>query len=435
MAVKYWEGQAAVYEFDYDTGTHSPVVGETINVDTEAGETAVVLAWTVSSGAWGTNDAAGKMWVYTCSATFITNLANNDNIDDSGDTQICITTGGATLKTGDWQAAGNWGSGEDPAVPLANDMVIFDGRSVVVPSGGMLDSESGATAQCTYDLLHFKESWAYGVGSVAEPLCCSPDKLVIDGSGTYYILCGKDNQSTDTDIDFTFINNADATVYLYSNANDGANTCEFTVGYITAGTLYESFYSVDTDDQGVYVASLYVAPNQTREGDIATSTAKPVVHIAKDCYKVNGTVAGDIYMAGGTLSTDSMADVIHFYDGTFNYGTDLGASPETDLNIAELHQYGGTFNWYPDDSGDDAYIGKIRLFQGNFLANASTNANRAKTLGGGAGSDVFIFPGAKMDLSNGRGNITLTASSQLFNFGGILTLDSGADISLTYHTG
>ncbi|MHC4397954.1 MAG: hypothetical protein ACYS1A_20110 [Planctomycetota bacterium] len=423
MTVRYWTGQAATYEFDYDNGAHSPVVGETINVDTEAGETAVIQSWTVTGGAWATNDATGKMWVYSCSASFITNLQNNDNIDDSADNQICITTGGVTLKTGDWQAAGNWGTGEDPAVPLADDEVIFDGRSVIVPSGGMLDGESGAVAQCTYDLLHFKKTWAYGVATAAEPLCCSPDSLIIEGTGTYYILCGKTDQSTDTTIGKTIINNKDATVYIYSNANDGANTTEFDKVFVVAGTVYLSFYTVDTDDQGVYVDELYLCPRGASDA---------IVYIAKDCYKVNGTVPTDIFMNNGTLTTDSMVGTFIMDKGTVTYGTDLTTTPETDLNITELRQYGGTFTWQPDDSGNDAYIGDLWLFGGSFVASGTTNNDRSKALGNGAGNDIHIFAGASLDMANGKGNITIAGSSQLWNYGGTLTVDGGAQVAISY---
>ncbi len=427
MTVRYWSGQAILYEISYDTGTNTPVVGETLNVVGAATETCVVQAWTVAGGAWATNNATGKIWVYNASVAFIANFASGDDLENTGDALICNSTSEESLKTGDWQVAGNWGTGEDPAVPVADDTVIFDGRSVIVPSDGMLDSESGATAQCTYDLLHFKEGWAYGVGDATEPLCCSPDKLIIDGIGTYYILCGKDDQSTNTNIDYLLINNKSATVYIYSNCNDGANLAEFQEVHLTAGTLYLSFYSVDTDDQGVYVDELYLAPKDSRERNITVS-------IAKDCYDVLNTVATNVWMGGGTLTCDSQLGTVLLCNGILNYGTDLGTTPETDLNITALYQFGGAFNWYPDDSDGDAYIGLVRIYAGSFLANASTNANRAKTLGGGAGNDTFLFSGAKMDLSNSRGNITLTSGSQLFNFGGTLTLDSGADITLTYDT-
>jgi hypothetical protein len=415
-----------LYEFDYDGGAHSPVAGEVIYVDTEeATEYATIQSWTVASGAWATNDAAGKMWVYSATAAFISNLANNDVIEDSGGTKICDTTGGTTDKEGDWQAPGNWGTGEDPAVPVADDEVVFDGRSTQAPDEGMLDSESGATAQCTYDLLHFKSSWAQGVASAAEPLCCAPDKLVIDGTGTYYILCGKDDQSTDADVDTTIINNKSATVYLYSNANDGANTCQFTEVYVTAGTLYVSYYSVDTDDQGCYIPDLYVTPKNDAK-------ANATVVIAKDCYKVNGTVAGNIRMNNGELTTDSMVGIFEIRNGVVYYGTDLAASPETALDIATLRLHGGTFYWRPDDSGDDAYISDLYVFGGTFNASSTTNRDRAKVLGNGAGNDIYLFEGGTMDLANGMGNITIAASSQFWNFGGTLTVDSYSQLTMTY---
>ncbi len=426
MAVKYWTGQTLLQEFDYDGGLNTPVVGETLNIDGAEGvDTAVIQSWTVTSGSWGGNNAAGKMWVYLATSTFIANLTNNSVIENSGATKICDTTGGVTDKEGDWQTAGNWGTGEGVAVPLADNAVIFDGRSSTAPDEGMLDSESGATAQCTFDLLHFKPSYTAGVASAAEPLCCGPDKIIIEGTGTYYILIGKDNQSTDVTVPAVIVNNKAATVYLYSNANDGANTCEITNLYVLAGTIYLSFYSVDTDDQGVYVANLYSSPRNNKSSNVTIS-------IAKDCYKVNGTVAMNIYMLSGAITTDSMIGIIDMYGGTLNYGTDLAAGPETDLNITTARIYNGDFNWYPDDSGDDAYIGALYLFGGTFSSSSTTNNNRAKVLGNGAGLDIFVYEGAVLNIANNMGNITVNGSSQLWNFGGDVITDSGSQIAISY---
>ena len=197
--------------------------------------------------------------------------------------------------------------------------------------------------------------------------------------------------------------------------------------YLTAGDLILAFYTADADDQGVYVANLYLAPKDGK-GSNATVT------IEKDCYKVNGDVAMNIYMGGGTLTSDSKVGVFHVCDGTVNYGTDLGASPETDLNITTLIQFNGTFNWYPDDSGDDAYIANARIFGGSFLANGSTNADRDKKLGNGTGKDFMMYAGSTVNLANGRGTIELATNSKFFNYGGTLRIDSGAEITLTYHT-
>lgn len=325
---------------------------------------------------------------------------------------------------GDWMTDANW-SGVHPA---ADDEVIFDGRctsSESEPTEGMLDSESGHVDHCTFDLLHVKSSYEQGLATAAEPCCCSPDTLIIEGSGTYYILCGKTDQSTDTTIATTIINNKDATVYLYSNCNDGANVAEFTDVYVLAGTVYLAFYSVDTDDQGCSVANLYITPRSDR-ASYATVT------IQKDAYDVLNSTATNIYMNNGTLTTDSQVGTFVVRKGTVNYGTDLAASPETDLNITELRQHGGTFNWRPDDSGGDAYIGDLWLFGGTFDASSTTNADRAKALGNGAGNDIHIFEGATLNIANGRGNITIAASSQLWNFGGTIITDNNAQLAITY---
>lgn len=325
---------------------------------------------------------------------------------------------------GDWMTDANW-SGVHPA---ADDEVIFDSRctsSQTEPTGGMLDSESGHVDHATIDLLHVKKGYSQGLATSSEPCCISPDKLIIEGSGTYHILCGKTDQSTNTTIGTTIINNKDATVYLYSNCNDGANLAEFTNVYLIAGTLYIAFYSADADNQGCSVANLYITP----QSKLARNA---VVYIEKDAYDVLNSTPMNIYMNEGTLTTDSQVGTFVMRNGTVNYGTDLEASPETDLNITELRQHDGTFNWLPDDSGDDAYISDLWLFGGTFDASSSTNDNRAKALGNGAGNDIHIFTGATLNIANSRGNITIAAGSQLWNFGGTIITDTGSQIAITY---
>jgi hypothetical protein len=429
MAVKYWEGKTALYEFEYDGGEHSPIAGETINVDGEEGdETAVIQAWSITGGAWATNDAAGKMWVYSCSATFLAQLADNDVLEDSGGTKICDVTAviiPPTAKEGDWQCAGNWGTGEDPAVPLADDEVIFDGRSTHTPSEGMLDSESGAAAQCTFDLLHFKSSWAGGVAGAAEPLICAPDRIQIDGTGTYYICCGKDSQITAADIDTCIVNNKDAIVYLYSNCNNGAQAAVWTdIHVIAVDTLYLKYYTVDAVDCGLAYTYLFISPTGNQH-------SKAIVYIEKDAYTIGGSTP-NVIMRNGTLYADAQIGIFYKIDGTVYYGTDLGTSPETALDITFMLQWGGTTYWQPDDSGDDAFIKEAYIYGGTLNASGTTNADRAKVLGGGAGYDIHLFPGATINLANGRGNITLAANSKLLNHGGTLTLDSGTSIGVTY---
>lgn len=427
MAVKFWTGHSDLYEFDYDGGSHSPVANEQIMVNgAESAEYATIQCWTLASGTWGGSTAAGKMWVYASSADFITNLANNDVIEDSGGTKICDTTGGVTAKaTGDWQTTYRWGTGEDPAVPLADDEVIFDSRSDLAPTEGMLDSESGATAQSTFDLLHFKKGYTKGVGASGEPLACSPNKIIIEGTGTYYILNAKDNQTTLTTIIDVFINNPDAIVYLYSNSTSTGQKCEYTNVYITAGTLYIAYYTADSTDTGCFVRNLYMSP---RNGKATNVT----VTMAKDCYFLLGPEKTNVYMNDGTLTTDSGLDLVILRRGTLNFGTDLGTSPETELDIETLRIHGGTFNWYPDDSDNDAYIADLLIFGGSFVASGTTNADRTKVLGNGANNDVYLFEGGTLNIANGRGNISIAGSSQFWNFGGTVTVDNYSQLAVTY---
>ena len=325
----------------------------------------------------------------------------------------------------DWATAANW-SGD--TLPVDADTVIFDGRYVTGPTTGMTDGtavNSGVDGSNAFALMHIKNTFTGNIGTAALPCCCMPTTLIIEGSGTYHINCAETNQSTNATIARVIINNLNATVYLYSNANDGANTCEFTRVDLIAGTLYAAFYSADTDDQGVYIANLYVAPQNN-------SASAATVIIEKDAYKVNGTVATNIEMSNGTLRSDSMIGTLVLNDGTVNYGSEnitTTVVSEADMNIAAIRQYGGTFNWYPDDTAGDPTITTIDVFGGLFDASqngATYSPDIAKTL-----ADVRLYRGATMKLNNNRANITVTSYR---DFGGTLTTDTGAKIAVTYDT-
>ena len=427
MAVKYWTGKADLYEIDYDNGgggtAHVPIVGEVLYVNgSEATEYATVQAWTVTSGTWLGNDAAGKMWVYSATAAFIANLEEDEELEDADANVVVDITAVALVAriTGDWQVAGNWGTGEDPAVPLADDEVIFDSRSSLAPTEGMLDGESGAVAQCTFDLLHFKTGYTAGVASAAEPLCCAPDRVVIEGTGTYYILNGKTSQGTDSIIANTIINNTAAIVYLYSNATGGFSSVYTNIA-VVGGTVTGAYYTLETD-VGINITELLIAPTSNRISD-ATVT------IEKDA------TCGIIHLNSGTLTIDSACQYLYQMGGICYFGSDLGAAPETALDITvKLLLYGGTFYWRPDDSGNDAYIKQAHIFGGKFDASGTTNNDRAKVLGGGAGYNITVYTGALMYLNNNRGNITKAAGSKIYNMGGTIKLDSNCDMSLTYDT-
>ncbi|KKN71367.1 hypothetical protein LCGC14_0420890 [marine sediment metagenome] len=317
----------------------------------------------------------------------------------------------------DWATAANW-TGD--ALPVADDEVVFDSRQVTKPTTGMTDGgvgHSGKDTACTFDLLHFKEGYTGGIGTAALPCICSPDTIIIEGTGTYHINVGKNDQSTNTTVGKVIINNSSATVYLYSNCNDGANVAEFTDVYLLAGTLYLAFYSADTDDQGCSVANLYVMPKNNK----ASNTT---VIIEKDAYDVLNSQATNIYMANGTLTTDSQVGTFHIYNGIVNYGTDLGGSPEADLNITLLVMHGGMFNWYPDDSGTPTITTAWLFGKSRFLADATTNDDRAKTI-----TTIYTFGGSIFNIDNNKANITIT---NWYDYGAAITIGSHGKLALTY---
>lgn len=251
-----------------------------------------------------------------------------------------------------------------------------------------------------------------------QPLHINPDKVVYQGTGTMWLECSEADAVTDSNIDLLICMTNEGTLDLSSDVNIDAWTAEFTEIWMMQGTLNI------LDDTNV--TDLRVSPLQDRASNVA-------VTIGIDCFDdKDADIPMNIYMQNGTLTTDSTVNVFEFNNGTVNFGTDLGSSPETDLNITVLRQFGGAFNWQPDDSGDDAFIGRLYLFGGTFDASGQTNKTRAKIIGDGAGNDVWIFPGSTMSLNNTMGNITIAAGSQLWNYGGTLNLDAGAQIDITY---
>jgi|TARA_R100000501_G_C2600996_1_gene98059 hypothetical protein len=331
-----------------------------------------------------------------------------------GDTSTACTT------------ATNWSA---DTAPIAADEVIFDGREQTAQGGGGFYPTTvcaqGDTGGIDYDLLHVKKTYGTAatdvLGVAGTPFHTSAQKIIIEGIGIYYIECSESTAVSQT-IPLVIVNNKNATVYLTSNINDGAQTCQFNEIRVLAGTVHIG--NDGSSNVATYTPLTRIVPRNNKASNVTVTE-----YI--DCIKTNGGNAGTVFMCNGTYTTDSEKNVIDLLDGTFNYGTDLGGSPETGLDIATLRQYDGTFNWYPDDSGDPK-ISDLFIYGGTFDASAATNLNRAKVLGDGAGNDIFLHQGGTINVANNKGNITLAASSQLWNFGGTLITDNGSEIGVTY---
>jgi len=327
--------------------------------------------------------------------------------------------------TGNWITDANW-SGSAPA---DTNIAIFDGRSVVAVVAGMEADESGATGAGALATLHFKEEYTGDVGVAPTtgnddgiPLCIHADKIIIEGPGTYHIVVGKDDQTTDANIDYIIVNNKDATVYLYSYTNDGTNTAHIQNLYVLAGTVYLSRMVVlNTKDAAFtvasdcYVANLHLLPRGNKASTVA-------VTVAEGCYKINGAVPTDLNMKDGTITTDSSLGTVFMSGGTLNIGSD-GAAISLDQNITEIIAHGGTINWYPDDDSNDSYIGQLLLAGAKLDASGTRNPDRTKVLGSGADKDIVIAEAGELNIKNGRSNISLAASSEAINFGGVTETD------------
>lgn len=327
--------------------------------------------------------------------------------------------------TGNWATAGNWSDG----VPNAGDEIVFDSSDVTSVTEGMLPSETGVIE---FDGIHIKKGYTGDIGSASEPLALGGGvagfPIIIEGSGTYHIVCtdGTDAGSTaDASLPLVIINNPDATVNLYSQDNDAGFVSTFIDVHLIAGTLnsaLEAMGGATGDGTGAVITNLYIQPRSAQSSNVTAA-------IAINAYRIKATAAyTNIYMANGTLSTDSGMGTVHLQNGTINFGTDGGGGTNVDI-ATTLKMYGGTLNWNPNE--DSAFINEAFVYGGTIAVSKTINEGNTRTLGGGAGNDVFYFTGSKLNLDGGQGQVTVTASSQLLAMGGRLTLDSFTEMGIT----
>ncbi len=329
----------------------------------------------------------------------------------------------------DCTAAANWTAGAGPGStpPAAGDEVIFDARANGggdPPYAPTTVCDVGDTGGIDFDLFHVKQGATYDIGVAGAPYHTSAQKIIIEGSGTYYIEVSESG-ATDQNIPLVIINNPSATVYLTSNRNDGVACCEFTEVIVIAGKVHIG--NNGSADVVTAVQYLRLCPRDNKVSNVT-------VTIYKDCERLKATAYEiTIDMQNGTLTMNSAALLIEQYQGTLNYGT-AAAAPALDCYIETLRVFNGTFNWYPDISTEAGtpYIGDLFMFGGSFNSNASTNNDGAKELGNGAGNDIWLFYGASMDISNSMGNITIATNSQLWNFGATLVVDNASQLAVSY---
>jgi len=309
-----------------------------------------------------------------------------------------------------WTTAANW-SGD--TAPVATDEVIFDSTSVVAPLTGMAIGDTGGA---DFDLLHFKSTYTGGIGATQVPLHTSAQKIVIEGSGTYYIEIAENATGQDQIVPLVIVNNKNATVYLSGEQCDASWVCEITNLFVLAGTVYIG--NDGTAEKSLAVKNLYVSPKNNK-----ASNATVAIH--NDCERLKATAyAMNVYMANGTVTSDSAVALIDMYNGTFTYGTE-GGGGTTDQLITLLRLHGGTFNWVPESTGGAPVITAAYLLGGSFDASSTVNDDVSKTI-----TTAYVFEGATLNVQNNMGNITIT---NLYNHGGDIRVDEGAKLAITYN--
>ena len=305
-----------------------------------------------------------------------------------------------------WTTAANWSA---DTAPVANDEVVFDATSVVAPLTGMAVTDTGGV---DFDLLHFKSTYTGGIGATQVPLHTSAQKIIIEGSGTYYIEIAE-STAVDQIVPTVIINNSAAIVYLTGDICTAAQVCEVTNLYLIAGTIYLG--NDGTGEKSLAVQYLHVSPAGGKSSGVTLA-------IHNDCERLKATAyAMTIYMATGTVVSDSAAALIEMNGGTFTLGTE-GGGGTTDETIALLRLHKGIFTWVPESTGGAPSITAAHIFGGTFNANSTVNDNVAKII-----TTMHAYPGATVNLNNNVGTIDVAA---LYNYGALVTFDKGIKLDI-----
>ena len=409
MAVIYWEGGNQL--ISYNSGSDEPTIGDVLGGITSLA-TGVAVSWTLVSGSWAGNDAAGVFTLTDVTGTW----QNAETIENQTQSDVDIASTASTLtdNSEDWATDKNW-SGD--VAPTNDDFIIFDSRGHAITgtiydvSDGMAQGEIGGT---TPDLLHVKKGYTGDLGLVTEPLHLLPDKFIYEGSGTCYFESSMGDAVSDGEVVDVTMDSASGTLYLDSNVNSGSWVQFFGDVRAVKGTL-----NIGANNP-TWIRRLWMVGSNGVSSNI-------IVAIGIDCERTKATAATmTIYQRSGVLTTDSDIASMFLFGGTLNVGTDLGLAPEVGNTIIQLEMHEGQLNWYPDATST-VTIATAFIFGGTFEASGALNADRPKTLG-----TVELFSGATMNLNNGKGNITI--DTQLLNHGGEVNLDKNADISWTYDT-
>ncbi len=309
----------------------------------------------------------------------IENTTSNDGDYTIATSNSSFADSVTTLKvaTGSWtdEAVGTGVVYEDAEVPIATDIIIFDGKA-----GDDTNNKYSCTGNLpdgvSFGAIYVQETFDGNVGSSSTDMfdCGATTGIYIRGTGTYYF--GADT----VDIAQVIVDNKSATVYL---ATAFGKTNKFTSIINVNGTV-EIAAAAGTASAAPVVDAI------TNIGRTATTTL----------YDGGTSATLDIFQVDGTVYCDSKFATWVISRGVASFGT-----ADVDISYivgSKVTMYGGQFYWVVAST-----ITTIEIYVGDMFAVGDTD----KIL---TGTSSFMF-GGMIDLQTQQyGKVTVSTQPTIY---------------------
>ena len=368
--------------------------------------------------------------------------------------------GGDSGNENDMTVAANWWDVQAGAaqVPVANDVVWFDGRAGDDASTGKkYSAEASGTAALLLDGVHVMSDYDGDIGTVLEPwefhltvttdLWEQTEEFTYAGAGTAYIMC-RENASADCCIPLTVCKAATGgALHLISELNTGTSYSLLAKVICISGTLHlwgtaaAAALAVGAAGDACCVAELEMVGGTCYSQEGVSLIATLGADYSGAGNNFDNAVANQatyIIMKGGTLYWNSrlvdditsspLEHILNIFGGIFNWGQDT-YSGETAQDAGWIKLWGGTFNWGIEDAAI-SIIGKISVYTGGtFQISTTQGVGGVKNLGI-ANTRSEVFTGGTVDLTSAYGQFEFpNATDVLVNRGGTIVIPEKEEVT------